>query len=186
MSFSQANYNGKQPNNSAYVKFFVDGNPPSLWNASNYFNSNVLEPSSSNYQNVYIPGNLYVDGIIVNPSDKFMKQNINPIPDIINESLLQISCNQYNYSNDNLIHYGFDAIQLNELLPNLLHSTQDNKNYKSINYLEIIPLLLNKIQKMQIELDTLTNELSNTNKEIDKQKMKLKKIKKNYKNENNN
>jgi hypothetical protein len=186
MSFSQANYGGRQPNNTAYIKTFNEGNSPSLWNASNYFNSNVLEPSSSTYQNVYIPGNLYVDGIIVNPSDKLMKQNINPIPDIVCESLLQIKCNQYNYSNDNLIHYGFDAIQLNELLPNLLHSTQDNRNYKSINYLEIIPLLLNKIQKMQTELDKLSNDLSNTNKELDKQKMKFKKFKKNYKNDNNN
>jgi hypothetical protein len=186
MSFSQANYGGRQPNSTAYIKTFNEGNSTSLWNTSNYFNSNVLEPSSSNYQNVYIPGNLYVDGIIVNPSDKFIKQNINPIPDIVIDSLLQISCNQFNYSGDKLLHYGFDAIQLNELLPNLLHSTPDNRNYKSINYLEIIPLLLNKIQLMHTKLDTLTNELSNTNKEIEKQKMKLKKMKKIYKNENNN
>ena len=157
-----ANYNGRQPDNTSYIKTFIDGNGTKLWIPSNYFTSNVLQPVSNNYNNVYIPGNLYVDGIIVNPSDKSIKQNIIKIPDNITDSLMKISCNQYNLQNDksNIIHYGFDAIQMNNLFPNLVHITPDNMNYKSINYLEIIPLLVNKIQKMQFELDKLKKDLS--------------------------
>lgn len=152
-----ANYNGKQPDNSAYVKTFVEESAPSLWVTSNYLTSNVLQPSNNNYNNLYIPGNLYIDGIIVNPSDKSIKQNISKIPNDITESLLELSCNQYSFKNDpsNKIHYGFDAIEINNLIPNLVHTTPDNLNYKSINYLEIIPLLVNKIQKMQLEIDEL-------------------------------
>ena len=158
---STPNYNGKQPNNTAYVKTFVEGTEPNLWTTSTYLTSNVLQPSNNIYNNLYIPGNLYIDGVIVNPSDKSIKQNINKIPDNITNALLELSCNQYSFKNDasNKIHYGFDAIEINELLPNLVHITPDNMNYKSINYLEIIPLLVNKIQKMQLEIDELKNEI---------------------------
>jgi signal peptidase I len=64
---SGANYNGRQPNNSAYIKTFVAGSMPDLWAQQQIQysggNINVLLPSSR--KNVYIPGNLYLGGEIV-------------------------------------------------------------------------------------------------------------------------
>lgn len=159
---SEANYNGKQPNNTAYIKTFTEAYPPELWVTSNFLKSNVLEPANKDYDNVYIPGNLYVGGIIINPTDMNIKENITNISSTISDELDNLTCKQYNYNNDltNQTHYGFDAEELEELLPNLVYITPDNKNYKTINYLEIIPLLVNKIQNMQIQINNLTNELN--------------------------
>lgn len=64
---SGANYNGRQPNNSAYIKTFVAGSTPNLWTQQQLQysggNVNVLLPSSS--KDVYVPGNLYLGGEIV-------------------------------------------------------------------------------------------------------------------------
>ena len=105
-----ANYNGRQPNNTSYIKSFVEGSSPNLWTVGNYLNTYVLQPAIPTVDSVYIPGNLYVKGNII---------NINNINDINNEKK------------------GID-----------------------INYLEIIPLLLTKIENMQKELDLLKEEFS--------------------------
>jgi len=157
---TEPNYGGKQPNNTAYIKTFYTANSGSsnnnLWIPTNYFTSNVLQPASNLYDNVYIPGNLYVDGIIVNPTDKYLKENISYIDYETSDNILKLSCIEFTLNNNNNnYHYGFDAKEMDELFPNLLHVTPDNLNYKSINYLEIIPLLVNKIQKMQKEIDEL-------------------------------
>ena len=55
--------------------------------------------------------------------------------------------------------YGYDA---RSLYPELIEIKPDN-NYskiKAINYLEIIPLLVNKIQIMQKEIDELKEKMN--------------------------
>jgi hypothetical protein len=155
---SGANYNGKQPNNTSYIKTFIEGNPSLLWTNKSF---NIIEPL--NNDNVYIPGNLYVGGIIINPTDYNIKENISSISSNISDALDSLSCNQYTFKNDLTYqtHYGFDAEEMEDLLPNIVYKTQDNMNYKTINYLEIIPLLVNKIQNMQTQINNLTNELNN-------------------------
>lgn len=106
-----ANYNGRQPNNSSYIKTFVEGSSPNLWTVGNYLNTYVLQPAIPTVDSVYIPGNLYVKGNIINLNDK-------------------------------------GGIPYNE------------KKDIDINYLEIIPLLLTKIENMQKELDLLKQEFS--------------------------
>jgi len=77
-----ANYSGKQPNNTAYIKNFVAGTPSSLWKTITYndissgLKENAITPSSIKNDNLYIPGNLYVDGNIVSPSDVYLKDDI--------------------------------------------------------------------------------------------------------------
>ena len=75
-----ANYSGKQPNNTSYVKYFSPGSSPNLWRATDYtYNLTkqyVITPVSSIYNSVYIPGNLFVDGSIISPSDINLKYNI--------------------------------------------------------------------------------------------------------------
>jgi hypothetical protein len=105
---SEPNYNGCQPNNTSYVKTFIEGIEPNLWTTDTYSNTDVIQPSIQEYDNVYIPGILYVNKII--------------------------------YTNTN---------------PNT-NTTLDIEE-KNNEYLELIPILLNKIQEMQIEIDQLKN-----------------------------
>ena len=166
---SNANYNGKQPNNTAYIKNFIYGSPPNLWKTYSHINSlgepiNVLTPSSEKYNNVYIPGDLYVDGSIINPSDINIKHNISVINKDNANKIMNLKPSKFTFKNDtsNQIHYGFIAQDFNIEYPELVFIKPDKElnNIKAINYLEIIPLLVSKIQHMQNEIDELKGKVN--------------------------
>jgi len=161
---SGANYGGRQPNNTAYIKQFVNGNTGELWKTLLYTASGgnpttVLTPGSQTFGSVYITGNLYVDGNIVNPSDVFLKDNISLINEERTNKLLNIKASSFTFKDDpyRKIHYGFIAQDFENEFPELISVKPDSKynNLKAINYLEIIPLLVDKIQMMQKEIDEL-------------------------------
>lgn len=160
------NYNGKQPNNSAYIKNFVYGAPVSLWKIIRYtigsISVNALTPASENYDNVYIPGDLYVDGSIINPSDIHLKENIENIDTDTTNKLLNLCVSQFNFKNDptKKTHYGFIAQEFEKEYSELVTIKPDNTyaNIKAINYIEVIPLLVNKIQLMQEEINELKEQ----------------------------
>ena len=161
---AEANYNGRQPNNTAYIKNFTYGVPSNLWKIDTYetvpdTTESVITPASTNYPNLYIPGDLFVDGTIVNPSDAYLKKNITPLNIEITEKLLKLQPSSFNFKDDPLgeIHYGFVASELENEYPELVKNKphKQHNNIKSVNYLEIIPLLVHKIQQMQKEIDEL-------------------------------
>lgn len=169
MSTNQgANYNGKQANNTAYVKTFVSGIQTSLWkqiiyrDTVNNLNITAITPSAPKYDNVYIPGNLYVDGIILNPSDIYLKDKIEDLSKDVSKNLMNIRPTQFIFKSDPFKkkHYGFISQEIEEHFPELvtLKIDKDIANLKAINYLEMIPLLVHQIQKMQKEIDELKNK----------------------------
>ncbi len=164
----EPNYNGKQPNNTAYIKNFVYGVPANLWKVKDYNKSDgtkeaVIMPSSKKFESLYIPGDLFVDGSIVNPSDANLKKNIKPLNIDITEKLMKLNPSSFEFKDDpsNEIHYGFIASELENQYPELVKSKPHDKytNIKSVNYLEIVPLLVHKIQKMQKEIDELKSKI---------------------------
>jgi len=169
MSAVVANYNGKQPNNTSYIKNFVSGAPALIWKTITY-TSGVNKPeglittASPNYESLFIPGNLYVNGSIINPSDAYLKDNVNTINDEYINKIMNIKPKQFTFKSDTLkkVHYGFIAQEFEEELPELVSNKPDNKyaNIKAINYLEIVPLLVNKIQMMQKEIDELKQQIN--------------------------
>ena len=59
------------------------------------------------------------------------------------------------------IHFGFTAQEVEEYYPELINDNfyyEDNK-YKTINYIELIPIMLSKIKKMQNEIDDLKKNM---------------------------
>lgn len=168
MAMTGANYSGRQPNNTAYIKTFVPGTPISLWKTINYNNKNVITPSSSKTDNLYIPGDLTVDGTITNPSDLYLKDNIEDLSEDITKSILKIRPTQFVFKSDIMkkLHYGFIAQEFEEHFPELVVSKVDKDiaNLKAINYLEMIPLLVHQVQQMQKEIDELKDQLTNQTK----------------------
>jgi hypothetical protein len=65
----------------------------------------------------------------------------------------------------NHIHYGFIANEFENEYPELVQTKPDQKysKIKSINYLEIIPLLVHKIQQMQQEINELKSKIDSSN-----------------------
>ena len=164
-----SNYGGKQPNDTAYVKQFIPGTPSNLWMTTKYkYNGSkeqVITPSSKNYDNLYIPGNLFVDGIIVSPSDINLKENIVEISSELTENIIKLKPVQYTFKADKTQqHYGFIAQEFETLFPELV-TTKPGKpgNIMAINYLEIIPLLVSKIQQMQNDINELETQLQTQN-----------------------
>lgn len=169
-----ANYNGRVGNNTTNTRYFIEGQPTNIWIPSTYNGTTqVITPSSTNYQNVYIPGNLYVDGSIINPSDLTLKDNIVDISNDLSDSIMKLKPSQFTFKSDksNQVHYGFIAQEFEEFFPDLVCSKPDKKDIvKGINYLEILPLLVGRIQKMQNEIDELKQQMQllNNNKSNNK------------------
>ena len=106
-----------------------------------------------------------IDGSILMPSDERLKNNIVQMPSHYNDLLMQVEpkCFSLNRERPEKMHFGFIAQQLEDLIPNLVAngSTVYENNaphttpYKSVNYLEFIPLLLLKIQDLQTQINEL-------------------------------
>jgi hypothetical protein len=169
---SGANYGGKQPNSTAYIKNFTYGTPVNLWSIKDYTKLNgtkesVITPSSTKFESLYIPGDLFVDGSIINPSDANLKKNIESLNIEITEKIMKLKPTSFEFKNDpsNHIHYGFIANEFENEYPELVQTKPDQKysKIKSINYLEIIPLLVHKIQQMQQEINELKSKIDSSN-----------------------
>ena len=63
---------------------------------------------------------------------------------------------------DNKTHYGFIAQELQEVAPELV--IEDGAGYLSINYIELIPVLVQKVQELSAEVATLKSQVNNSNK----------------------
>ena len=142
-------------------------------NSSNATNSNTsftpyVPTSSSSSNNVtstcsydtIFEGNVTVIGTFTNPSDIQLKKNVQNIPNVESDKIMDIcpvtyQLNTNNELKDNAKHYGFIAQDMEHIFPELVQYN-DALNLKTINYLELIPLLISKMQKMQMQIDELT------------------------------
>jgi len=160
---SISNYGGKQPNNTAYVKQFVSsvGNF-ATWIYSSSYNQNrdikTITPTDS-FVDVLVKNDLIVLGSIKTALNDEGKENISAIDPSICDNLILLEPKQYNYTyNSNEKHFGFLEKDIQELFPNLINNFQIKQGEpftKTIDYIELIPLLLLKIQSMQKEIDEL-------------------------------
>ena len=195
------NYNGKT-STSASVKTYYSNlslNNNILWSTSNIINDsslsqNVIVPASPYYSNVYIPGDLYLDGNFINASDFLLKTNLETISKEEHIKLLNLNTYSYIFKDDstNKKHYGLIAQEVEDFFPELVFNKpninntnqevrkleeekEENKEheegkknkdinkinmYKGVNYLELIPLLVNTIQIQQKQINELENKIN--------------------------
>lgn len=131
------------------------------------------------YGNTTIYGDLRVNEIIT-PSDMRLKENIEPLSEMGSalENVLCMNAISYNYklreltdeereSGDGAItehdkkmasirHYGLSAQELQDLYPDLVY--EDEEGYLSVNYVELVPVLITAIQELKTELDFLKED----------------------------
>jgi hypothetical protein len=160
MNSGQQSTFGRQPNRTSYVKLFYGSQTSNLssWAITNYNNSKVLAPTNKNV-NVYVYKDLIVQGNILNPSDLNLKTDIKDLSLNIANNLLDVIPKQYIFKKDidKQIHYGIIAQELEKYVPELVKEidTEIDGKIKSVNYLEMIPLLLLKIKDLQSQIDDL-------------------------------
>jgi len=103
-------------------------------------------------------GNVTVNGTFTNPSDAQLKTNIQDIPSVESDKVMDLSPITYQRKSDstNAKHYGLIAQDVEHIFPELVQEN-DDLSCKTINYLELIPLMISKMQKMQMQIDELMN-----------------------------
>jgi hypothetical protein len=163
-----SNYNGRQPNSTAYIKNFVSVSPPGLWTSITpdlstlYLANGIITNASPYYRNVLIQGDLTVNGTIFNPSDVSIKENIEEIEESKSKKILNLKPVEYTLKKDETkkLHYGFKAQDLEEIFPELVTEQNVDKfdKIKTVNYIEMIPLLVSRIQKMEKEIEYLKSQ----------------------------
>jgi hypothetical protein len=84
-----------------------------------------------------------------------LKDNIEPIEEVKFNELKNLEPKVFNYKKDtsNKKHYGFIAQEIEKVYPELVKDSVFG--YKTVNYIELIPLLVSKINCMQKEIDEL-------------------------------
>lgn len=158
-----ANYSGRQPNSTAYIKLFYGSSRSTAnWTNIKYNGANVLAPDNKN-SDVYVYKGLIVGGSILTPSDSSLKINVQDISLSIANELLEVIPKQYTFKKDidEKLHYGFIAQELEKIVPSLVEEidTPINGKIKSVNYVEMIPLLLLKIKDLQTQIDNLKTRI---------------------------
>ena len=112
---------------------------------------------------VYIQKDLFVVGSINSPSDMSLKENICNLTKSFCDNILNLMPKKYNFINDKnkKERYGIIAQELEDFFPELITNTEiedtDNtvKSIKTVNYLELIPIMIVKMKDMQNEIDEL-------------------------------
>jgi hypothetical protein len=145
-----------------YNNFILASNPNS-WVATDPVLIVGNGTSAQNRQNAFIlrkNGNLTISGSLTQNSDARLKKDISPITDPL-ETLHQIGGYRYHWKSDdrdNKMHYGLLAQQVQEVAPHLVSA--DEEGTLSVNYIELIPLLLEGMKAQQKRIEELERKIN--------------------------
>ncbi|SFE77662.1 tail fiber domain-containing protein, partial [Thermoflexibacter ruber] len=105
-------------------------------------------------------------GTLINASDARYKKNIKPIENAL-EKVNQVDGVTYHwkeeFSDNKTLQLGVIAQELEKVFPNLVHT--NDKGYKSVNYIGLIPVLLEAIKEQQKQIEALSNKVNTLNTE---------------------
>lgn len=105
-------------------------------------------------------------------SDERLKHSIIEMPQDVNDRIMHLKPRCFHLSREEKgpQHFGFIAQELEKVFPNLVKqgtnvydsSTPCTTAYKMVNYIELIPVLLLKIQDLQKQIDILKGSAQNS------------------------
>jgi hypothetical protein len=104
-------------------------------------------------------------GGVFQTSDRRYKENIVPLNSAL-EQISRVEGVKYNYKADDAsqIHFGVIAQDIEKIFPNLVKT--NDKGYKSVNYIELVPMLLEAIKEQQSTIDRLHKQLINGDRRV--------------------
>lgn len=108
--------------------------------------------------NEIVEGNLTVNGIFSNPSDLILKENIHYLKNTAKyDDVLNLEPAKYNFIDDSSKkqRFGLIAQDVEKIFPELVNDLPNQPAVKSVNYIDLIPIMLHKMKKMQNEIDML-------------------------------
>lgn len=171
-----ANYGGRITDNQQGVKqFYIGGQNTVLWiykKITNYVNgiktTTLVETPADNKKPIFINNDLIVTGSIINynsnstGSDENLKNIGNEISLNVANKLLNLNPKTFVYKNDNdkNEHFGLIAQEVEKIYPSLVDSTHQ---YKTVNYIELISLMIVKIKELNDKIECLENNFKQSN-----------------------
>lgn len=105
-------------------------------------------------------GSVTVNGQFTLTSDARLKKNIRPIENIM-PKILAMNGKTYNWVEDSKpteTQIGFIAQEVEKIFPELVQTNETG--YKSVNYIALVPVLLEGIKNLQKQLDGKTSEIN--------------------------
>jgi hypothetical protein len=156
-----ANYGGRVQDSQQGIKQFYVGLKGLTWIYEKYINNSTVITPSDKTKSVLINNDLIVTGSIYNTSDARLKENIVSIDSKNNSNndddndLFTLNPVIFSYKNDinKKKHYGFLAQDIEKVFPELVENNY--AEYKTVNYQELIPLMISKMKTMQKQIDEL-------------------------------
>ncbi len=131
----------------------------------------------------YFDGNIHATGTVTWTSDAQLKHNINPLrPETALEAILQLQPKTYEYRTADFPHlglaqgnqYGLLAQEVEQVLPALVKAerhpeirnikgevTSPAYDYKGLNYVGLIPVLIGAVKEQQHKIDSLQEVITN-------------------------
>ena len=158
------------------------GNGAGVYGSTTWDNGTNTGGRYAGYFNgpVKVTGTLTAQSVVT-LSDYRVKNNVKSLSNSSLDNIMSMNVVEYNYDADLLMpaddsdtasvntrslqlskeksliatekHYGLIAQELQQLYPNLVKESQDG--YLTINYIEIIPLLIRSVQELKAEINTL-------------------------------
>jgi hypothetical protein len=153
---TSANYGGRVDTQQGNIKQFVYSSNLASWVYKKLGNGLVVQSPPTPKLPVLINSDLIVTGSLYNTSDERLKENIDNIDNVNMDKLSILNPITYSYKSDHhrKKHYGFLAQDVEKVFPELIENNNIS-GYKTVNYQELIPLLLAKMKKMQDEIEEL-------------------------------
>lgn len=154
-----ANYGGKVGDQQSTIKQFIVSSDTVSWIYKRLQNLvKVITVVNPKNIPVYLDSDLIVTGGIFNPSDERLKDDIHSlfIDDERTDNLLTLNPILFSYKNDikKKKHFGILAQDIEKVYPELVESNIVS-GYKTVNYIELIPIMLAKMKRMEDEIKKL-------------------------------
>jgi Chaperone of endosialidase len=159
---SNTGFVGMESDNA--IGFYGTGTPNGWGVVMNIATGNVGIGISNPSQKLHVIGNILASGTIT-PSDKRYKKNIHPIKNAINK-IQQLNGVTYQLNNTDFPEwkfekgnqYGLIAQEVENIFPEIV-KTIDDKGYKGVDYVKLIPVLIEAIKEQQTQIDKLNQQL---------------------------
>lgn len=172
------------PEEAASTKFLED--------YMNNFLINVLDPRYVNVAGDTMTGNLAMNGAgitisggnltqssgfmstdqYLTISDKRLKKKIKDISQEKLNQLHQIKTHEFVWRRDNRKDYGFIAQEIEKIFPELV-ITNPTTGYKAVQYVSLVPIMLEEVQQLRKENTALKEENEKMKKDIEEIKQHL-------------
>jgi hypothetical protein len=153
-----ANYGGKIDTQQGNIKQFFTSGSSEGWIYKKLQNGLLVQTPPSAKSPVLINSDLIVTGSIYNTSDEKLKKNIHEINSDSIDEIFTLNPIIYSYKNDlaSKKHYGVLAQDVEKIYPELVENNNIS-GYKTVNYQELIPVMLMQMKCMQKSIDELSN-----------------------------